>query len=294
MTPPPGSLVPPAVRALRVDAGGAGLHVEVAGEGPPVLLLHGFTGSTRTLDGVAAGLREAGFRTIAVDALGHGRSDAPYDVAAYSLERAVEGLVLALDAVGVRRCAVLGYSMGGRTALGLAVRHPERVAALVLVGASAGLADSADRAARRQEDEALAGSILRDGVVAFVARWMASPLFRSQARLGPVYLASAQAQRLSNRAHGLALSLRGLGLGAQPPLHDALPALATPTLLVTGDEDEKFGAIAQELASLLPRARAVQIPHAGHAAHLENREGFLAEVRAFFAPLAPDTWKGRT
>lgn len=282
------------VRVLRVDVGGAALHVELAGAGPPVLLLHGFTGSTRTLDAVAAGLRDAGFRSVAVDALGHGRSDAPDDVAAYTLERTADALARVLDAARIPRAAVVGYSMGGRSALGLAVRQPERVAALVLVGASAGLADPGARAARRRDDEALADAILRDGVPAFVARWMAHPLFATQARLGPAYLASAQAQRLANRAHGLALSLRGLGTGAQPPLHAALPQLEIPTLLAVGDEDAKFGAIAQELAELLPQARIARIPRAGHAAHLENLPDFLSAVRAFLASLSTDTVKGRT
>lgn len=266
---------------LRVDVGGHALHVETAGEGPPVLLLHGFTGSTRTLDGVAAGLHAAGFATIAVDLLGHGRSDAPRDPAAYAMERCTADLARVLDAAGAPRASVLGYSLGGRIALGLAVFRPERVRGLVLVGASAGLADPAERAARRRADDALAHALERDGVPAFVERWMALPLFASQARLGPAFLAAARAQRLANRAEGLAASLRGVGAGAQPPLHDALAHLAAPALFVAGAEDAKFGAIAADLARRVPGGRAVAIPGAGHAAHLEHPAAFLAEACAF-------------
>jgi naphthoate synthase len=279
-------VAPPAgVRALRVDVGGHALYVEVGGDGPPALLLHGFTGSVRTLDAVARGLRAAGHRTIAVDALGHGRSDAPDGVAAYTLERAVDDLARVLDAVGAPRAALLGYSLGGRTALGFAAAHGERVTALVLVGASPGIADPETRATRRRDDEALAATILRDGVPAFVARWMAQPLFVSQARLGPAALAEAREQRLANRAHGLALSLRGLGTGAQPPLHEALGRLELPMLLVVGEEDAKFRAIAAEMAALAPRARIAVVARAGHAAHLESPEEFLAQVCSFLAPL---------
>jgi 2-succinyl-6-hydroxy-2,4-cyclohexadiene-1-carboxylate synthase len=281
------------LRTLRVGAPGASLHVEGAGSGPPVLLLHGFTGSARTLDGVAEGLRAAGFRTIAVDALGHGRSDAPPDAAAYTLERSVDALTRVLDAAEAPRAALLGYSMGGRTALGFAVEHPLRTEALVLIGASAGLADPAARAARRRDDEALADAILRDGVPAFVARWMAQPMFATESRLGIAFLAGARAQRLANRAGGLAGSLRGLGTGAQPPLHASLPGLRVPVLLAVGEEDSKFRAIAADLVSRLPRARVATLARAGHAAHLESPEAFMAEAVAFLR-VATDTEKGRS
>ena len=275
----------PTLRVLRVGPPGRALHVECAGAGPSVLLLHGFTGSTRTLDGVAAGLRAAGFATIAVDLLGHGRSDAPRAREPYAMERCVASLTRVLDAVGAARAAVLGYSLGGRVALGLSVAHPERVRGLVLVGASAGIADPAERAARRRADESLADAIERDVLPAFVDRWMALPLFATQERLGPAHWAAARAQRLANRAHGLAASLRGIGTGAQPPLHDALARLPVPALFVAGAEDAKFRAIAEDLARRTPRGRALAIPEAGHAAHLEAPATFLAGVRAFLSSL---------
>ncbi len=270
---------------LRVGPVGSALHVEQRGAGRPVLLLHGFTGSTRTLDDVAEGLRAAARSTIAVDLLGHGESDAPREAAAYAMERCSASLVRVLDAAGAGRADVLGYSMGGRVALGLAVAHPERVRSLVLIGASAGIADPAERAARRSADDALADAIERDGVPRFVERWLAQPLFASQARLGPAFLAAARAQRLRNRAHGLAGSLRGMGTGAQPPLHSALGALAVPMLLVVGAEDAKFRAIAETLARCAPVARVAEISDAGHAAHLENPSAFLAETLRFLTAL---------
>lgn len=272
-------------RTLRVGPVGAALHVEQRGAGRPVLLLHGFTGSVRTLDDVAEGLRAAGRSTIAVDLLGHGESDAPREAAAYTMDRCTAGLVHGLDAAGVERADVLGYSMGGRVALGLAVAQPQRVRSLVLIGASAGLADPAARAARRRTDDALADAIERDGVPRFVEQWLAQPLFASQTRLGPAFLAVARAQRLRNRAQGLAGSLRGMGTGAQPSLHAAIGALAVPMLLVVGAEDAKFRAIAETLAGCAPVARVAGIPDAGHAAHLENPSAFLAETLRFLTAL---------
>ncbi len=190
-----------AAELRRIDVGGAGLAVEIAGRGPALLLLHGFTGSAETMRAVASELAR-GYRTISVDLLGHGRSDAPRDPSRYALECTAGDLARVLDALGESRAHVLGYSLGGRIALGLAALRPQRVRSALLIGASAGIADPAERAARRRADEALAESLEVDGLESFVTRWMALPLFASQARLGADFLARAREARLRNSAHG--------------------------------------------------------------------------------------------
>jgi 2-succinyl-6-hydroxy-2,4-cyclohexadiene-1-carboxylate synthase len=199
------------------------------------------------------------------------------------MERCAAQLAQLADALATGPAHWLGYSMGGRAALALAAWHPRRVRSLLVVGASAGIADSAERGRRRAADDALADELEQGGVAAFVTRWMAQPLFASQARLGATALAAARAQRLANRAHGLANSLRGMGAGAQPPLHAALAGLEAPACFVAGVEDEKFAALAAELASLVPHGRAALLPGAGHAAHLEAPELFARLALAFFA-----------
>jgi 2-succinyl-6-hydroxy-2,4-cyclohexadiene-1-carboxylate synthase len=267
----------------RVDAAGVRLHVAIEGSGPDVLLLHGFTGSGRGMAGVAAGLRDA-WRTLRLDLPGHGRSEAPHAVAAYAMPSCVAQVVAALDALGARRPHLVGYSMGGRVALALAAAAPERFASATLIGASAGIADPRERAARRSADEALARRIESEGIAAFVGHWMSLPLLASQRRrLAPAQLAEARAERLANAPHGLANSLRGMGAGAQPPLHARLPDVDLPVLLAVGSEDAKFRAIAGDLAGRLPDARIVEVPDAGHAAHLENPRFVVAAVRAFLA-----------
>jgi 2-succinyl-6-hydroxy-2,4-cyclohexadiene-1-carboxylate synthase len=266
----------------RIDVGGAELSVELAGRGPALLLLHGFTGSAETLRALADALASE-YRTIAVDLLGHGRSDAPRDPSRYALECTAGDLARLLDALGEPRAHVLGYSLGGRIGLGFAALRPHRVQSLVAIGASAGLADPRERAARRAADEELAQSLERDGLEAFVTRWMAQPLFASQARLGAESLACARAQRLHNRPHGLAASLRGIGTGAQPALHGRLGPLDLPMLFVAGAEDAKFSRIARELAALAQRGRAAIVPGAGHAVQLENPEALLSLARELFA-----------
>ena len=264
----------------RIDVGGAELAVELAGQGEALLLLHGFTGAAETMRELADALAGE-FRTIAVDLLGHGESDAPRDPSRYALECTVGDLARLLDALGVPRAHVLGYSLGGRIALGLAALRPQRVLSARLIGASAGIADPEERRARVRADEALAAALESDGVEAFAERWMAQPLFASQSRLGPAFLSRARAQRLRNRAHGLAASLRGIGTGAQPPLHARLARLELPLLFVAGEEDAKFAAIARELAALAPQGACALVPSAGHAVHLEALHEIVSLVRHF-------------
>ena len=268
--------------ALDIDACGVQLRVLREGAGTPVLALHGFTGAAESLAGVAERLR--GRHTVVrVDLVGHGASEAPLTLAPYAMKACAAQLDAVCAALGIGVAHWLGYSMGGRAALALAALHPERVRSLLLVGASAGIPDATERAARVRDDEALAAAIEREGVPGFVERWMALPLFASQARLGATALAEQRAQRLRNRAHGLANSLRGMGAGAQPPLHDALARLAAPACFVAGAEDAKFSALAEQLAAIAARGEARVIANTGHAAHLEAPGAFTALALAFFA-----------
>jgi|GEM_PF-5080 len=258
------------------------LSVEVRGSGPPVLVLHGFTGCGESMHEVADALAE-GTRVILPDLPGHGGSPAPQDPEAYRMASCCDALAELLSRLGVGAAHVVGYSMGARVALALAVRHPRCVRSLVLIGGRAGIQDSARRARRVAADTSLAARILERGVPWFVDYWMAQPLFASQRRLGTATLASLRQQRLANRACGLAGSLRGMGAGAQPPLFGMLPEVAVPALLVTGALDQRFTALAEDLQRRLPEARCCVIPDAGHAAHLERPQAFAAALRAFLA-----------
>jgi 2-succinyl-6-hydroxy-2,4-cyclohexadiene-1-carboxylate synthase len=262
---------------------GLALRVEVRGEGTPVLLLHGFSGSVEAWgDRVLAGL-SATHRVIAVDLPGHGRSDAPEDPSRYALDALVEDLAYLLGELSATRAHWIGYSMGGRVALGAAVLAPERVERLVLEGASPGLRSEAERRARREQDEALASRIEADGTRAFVDEWAALPLFESQRRLPDAVRAAERERRLKNDPRALANCLRGLGTGAQPSFWERLPEVRAPVLLLTGEEDGKFTDIAREMAAALPESSHVSIPSAGHAVHLEAPDAWLEAVTAWLA-----------
>ena len=275
-----------AERERFVDAHGVRLRALTSGDARaqarPVLMLHGFTGGAESMACVAKPLAEQRC-VVRLELVGHGESDAPADLAAYRMEACAEQIACAVAALGLERPHLLGYSMGGRAALTTALAHPDLFASLVLIGATAGLEDPALRAARIASDEALAERIERDGIEAFVDHWMALPIFATQSRLGPEALAAARAERLRNRPHGLANSLRGMGAGAQTPQHDRLSRFERPVLLVVGEQDAKFREIAARLEASLVDARTLVIPGVGHAAHLEAPERFAQATNGFFA-----------
>ena len=162
----------------------------------------------------------------------------------------------------------VGYSMGGRLCLQLALDRPEVVERLVLVSASPGITDAADRAARHHADEQLAQSIERDGVDAFLERWVAQPLFATL----PRDRSGIDDRRAGNTVEGLTYQLRVLGQGVQPSNWERLADLAMPTLLIVGELDTKYVDIAQRMAAAIADACVEVIAGAGHACHLEQPE----------------------
>lgn len=278
-----------AVTAHRLRLGPVTLHVEERpGGGAPVLVLHGFTGSARAMAPVVDALEAAGRATLAPDLLGHGHStvDGPAD--AHTMDACVDQLRAALDTLGAGRVHVVGYSMGGRVALSLAAAGPTRLRSLCVIGASPGLADAADRAERRRADDELAAAVLTGGVEAFVERWTALPLFATQRdRLGPGEREAVRRQRLANDARGLAASLRGMGTGSMPPLHDHLGRIDVPTLVLAGADDARYCAIGRAMATELPAATFVDVADAGHAAHLENPAAVTAAITSFLDRVDP-------
>lgn len=276
------------MRAWRSGPPGERLFLRLAGEAaglaparPLLVCLHGFTGSGRTWS--PFGRRFAArFRPVYADALGHGRSDAPERAAAYSLWRTADTLAAALAGVDEGPVHVLGYSMGGRQALHLALSHPERVASLVLVGASPGIGSEDERQKRRASDEVLAALLEREGIGPFVARWEALPLFASQARLGEASRLRQRRERLSQRPAGLAMSLRGAGAGAQDDLSPRLGEIAVPLLYVAGALDGRYLAVGERVVRSVRRGRLVRIEGAGHAAQLERPRAFAAALDAFW------------
>jgi 2-succinyl-6-hydroxy-2,4-cyclohexadiene-1-carboxylate synthase len=173
---------------------------------------------------------------------------------------------------------LVGYSLGGRLALRAVLDDPARFAALVLVGASAGIEDRAEREARLAADEKLASWIERRPIEAVVDGWERQAVFESQS---PELVAAQRPGRLSHDPEQLAELMRSAGQGAMEPVWHKLPKLRLPLLAVAGADDERYAPAAERMASLAPKGTARLVPGAGHAPQLEQPEAFAALLREF-------------
>ena len=242
-----------------------------AGDAAPVLLVHGFAQDHRCWGPLGAALGARG-PVLAVDAPGHGRSGA---LASADVPQAADLLAQVAAATG-RALDVVGYSMGGRMALQLLVDHPGAVRRAALIGATAGIADPSERAARRALDDERAAHLETVGIDAFLADWLAQPLFAELPQW-----ARFDEERRNNTVNGLAQSLRNAGTGSMAPLWDRLPEITAEVLCVAGSNDPKFCDAAERMADLMPRGSVHMLAGAGHAAHLEQPDDAERIVREF-------------
>ena len=245
------------------------LATRVVGSGEPIAFVHGFTQTGNSwlplLEHMATPMR-----ATLIDAPDHGNSRVSLSLSetAEALSTLAAGQTLA------------GYSMGARMALTAAVAHPHAFTRLILVSGTAGLDTEEERRQRRDSDEALASHIEDIGVEAFISEWLSNPMFAGlsteNARIS---------ERLTNSATGLASSLRLAGTGTQQPLWNSLHFLTMPVLIIAGENDAKFSAIAQRLHSLIPTSELHIHAHVGHTVHLEDPAGCAAVI---------DNWLERT
>lgn len=264
----------------QVMVNGHRYHVEVSGAGEPILLLHGFTGDVSIWRDSRSALDNR-YQVISIDILGHGKSDKPSTVVPYQMESIASDIVQLLDSLSVYQTHLLGYSMGGRLALYLAIHYPDRFSSLILESASPGLATEQEREDRRDRDNALADKIEANEIQWFVDFWEGLSLWDSQKSLSNDVLLNQRAQRLQNDPQGLANSLRGMGTGVQPSLWDRLPEITLPTQLIVGEFDSKFIGINQHMTQLMSNATMTTITNAGHTVHLENPKAFIKQVQLF-------------
>ncbi len=261
------------------------LNYEVAGDrrAPAILLLHGFMGSSADWRDVMAALQDRTF-CIALDLPGHGAS-LRLTPEAYTIEGSARAAVHVLDRLEVQRPVVVGYSMGGRLALYLALRYPKRCAGLFLESASPGLESGEERSARRTADEAKAERLESGDLEGFLRDWYRQPLFAPLAR-NEALLRRTIAVRRRNDPVELARSLRGMGTGNQPSLWGELKGLTVPALAVAGELDEKYAAIVPRMSGISPRVEPMAIPGVGHDVHDEAPDEYAALLRRFLDELA--------
>ncbi len=255
-------------------------HVEIYGSGVPLVLLHGFTGSSENWLPLAGAVSES-YQLIAPDLLGHGITDSPPLPERYRMENVGQDIIGILQQITTEPAHLLGYSMGGRLALYLAAVYPHFFRSLILESASPGLESPEARQERIASDEQLAQRIESEGVEKFVAYWGKNPLFATQKNLPENIRTQLHHQRLKNNPIGLANSLRGMGTGVQPSLWNQLRDIQLHVLLITGELDTKFTQIGKAMGEKLPKGEHVIVPDAGHTIHLEQPDNFARIVLKF-------------
>jgi pimeloyl-ACP methyl ester carboxylesterase len=251
----------------RLERDGVGIYYEVHGEGPVILLTHGYSATAEMWRGQIAPLSKK-YKLVLWDMRGHGRSDYPEDLSEYSEAKTVADMAALLDAVGARQAIVGGLSLGGYMSLAFHATHPERVEALLIIDTGPGY----------RKDEA------RDGwnrnAIKTAERYEAE---------GLSLLNSGSAERRTAQhrdATGLARAARGMLAQKNARVIESLPGIKVPSIVVVGEKDTPFLAASDYMAAKIPNAEKAVIPDAGHAANIDNPAAFNAALEAFLAKLS--------
>jgi pimeloyl-ACP methyl ester carboxylesterase len=246
---------------------GVKIHYEVTGDGPALLLTHGYSATGEMWQGQLAALSPY-FKVITWDMRGHGASDYPEDLAAYSEAATVADMAALLDTVGAKSAVVGGLSLGGYMSLAFHRAHPERTRALLIVDTGPGY----------KNDQA------REG-------WNANAIRRAERLeadgLGDLSKASAEVRQARHRdAAGLARAARGMLTQRDARVIESLPAIAVPSIVIVGANDTPFLAASDYMAAKIPGAKKVVIADAGHSANIDQPQAFNAALLAFLKDAA--------
>ncbi|MBI5260435.1 MAG: alpha/beta fold hydrolase [Bradyrhizobium sp.] len=250
----------------KIDRNGVKIHYEVYGNGPPLLLTHGYSATSAMWQGQVDALSKD-HQLILWDMRGHGASDYPDDPNAYSETLTVGDMAALLDAVGAKRAIVGGLSLGGYMSLAFYRAHPERVRALLIIDTGPGFKKDEARDAWNKRAYETAERLEREGLS---------------------ILDSASRERSSAKhrdATGLARAARGMLTQRDARVIELLPEIKVPSLIVVGADDTPFLAASDYMAAKIPGARKIVIPSAGHAVNIDQPLPFLDAVLPFLEAL---------
>ncbi|CAN1212726.1 Putative 2-succinyl-6-hydroxy-2,4-cyclohexadiene-1-carboxylate synthase [Tumidithrix helvetica PCC 7403] len=252
---------------------------------PAILFLHGFMGDRYEFKEVIASLCDR-FYCLAIDLPGHGETQVTGGDRNFAMMHTANGIVQLLEALNIRQCFLVGYSMGGRLALYLTLYFPQYFRKVVLESASPGLKTEVERIERLQSDRKLARELETGDLFSFLVRWYNQPLFAST-KAHPDF-ERMLAKRLQNSPTNLAKSLYSLSTGQQPSLWEKLQENSVPLLLLAGGLDRKFVSLNTEMTCVSgnkrPNKNSMQleiIPNCGHNIHFENSDIFAQRVAGF-------------
>ena len=249
-----------------IDRDGVRIHYEVHGDGPVLILTHGYSSTSAMWQGQIAALSKH-HKLLLWDMRGHGQSDYPDDAAAYSEALTVGDMAALLDTVGADTAIVGGLSLGGYMSLAFYRAHPERVSALLIIDTGPGFKKDDAREVWNKRALDTAERLDREGLD---------------------FLKSATRERaIANHrgATGLARAARGMLTQRDARVIEVLPEIKVPSLVVVGADDTPFLAASDYMAAKIPGAKKVVIPSAGHAVNIDQPEAFIAGVLPFLESL---------
>jgi pimeloyl-ACP methyl ester carboxylesterase len=246
----------------KIDRNGVRIHYEVHGDGPPLILTHGYSSTSAMWQGQIAALSKH-HKLVLWDMRGHGQSDYPEDPAAYSEAATIGDIKALLDEVGARRAIVGGLSLGGYMSLAFCRAHPERVAALLIIDTGPGFKNDDARDAWNKRARDTAERFDREALAVLKS-------------------ASRERSSVTHRdARGLALAARGMLTQRDASVIELLPAIKVPSLIVVGADDTPFLGASDYMAAKIPGAKKVVIPSAGHAVNIDQPQAFIDAVLPF-------------
>jgi len=252
----------------HVQREGVSVYYEDLGEGPAILLSHGYSATSKMWAGQAEAFKDS-YRVISWDMRGHGDTDSPEDPDAYSEAHTVEDMAAILDACGIDRAVIGGLSLGGYMSLAFHLKYPERVSALMLFDTGPGYRNPDARATWNEQAEKTARGLEADGLDALTKKGndeMRKDWHRS--------------------AQGLANAARGMLAQVDSRVLETLPAIPVPTLVLVGENDKAFIAPTDYMAKKIPNSTRVVIEDAGHASNLHQPAAFNAAMDAFLLDIA--------
>lgn len=266
---------------MKLDVNGVKINLEhlkpIDKSKDVVLFLHGFTGCAEDWFPVFEQLPDK-YNYVAMDIVGHGKSDAPGDSTKYNVESLIQQIKFVKDHITKEKIFLLGYSMGGRLALSYASVYPDDLKGVILESASAGIKNDEERNKRYEEDLKIAEFIETHTLEEFIEMWQDQEIFNTQRRFSNDRLKKLKKKKSSGSKIGYANSLKGFSTGIMPPVHDKLKKMPLKVLLITGDLDSKFTGINARLAKRFFKAKHKIVRNSGHNTHLEDSKRFIEIV----------------
>lgn len=241
-------------------------HIQIKGEGNPLICLHGFSENLNTWDNIDV----RGYKMILIDLIGHGNSDKPISRKYYHVNYIVKHLNKLITKLGFNKYSILGYSMGGRIALSYALTYPSDIDKLILESTSYGVCGLFKRIKRRKSDKTLAKSIINNGIRWFDKYWSSLSIFDSQKNLSDTVKDEIKLRRLNNKDYALHNSLLKNGQGTYPCYKNLLSKLTMEVLHISGEYDKKYVQIGYEFANANLNIKQIILKCVGHNTHIED------------------------